>query len=77
MEAEPDCRYSSSLRADLAEGDYRLLLPGLAQGDDIRGWHDVDGEDDPDDLAYDHEPPVPPGLKKLSASMQNFVKLCA
>jgi hypothetical protein len=31
--------------------------------------------DGPDIDAHDHEPPVPPGLKKLSPSLQNFVQV--
>ena len=31
--------------------------------------------DDADIAAYDREPPVPPGLKKLSPSLQNFVQI--
>jgi hypothetical protein len=31
--------------------------------------------DDTDVAAYDREPPVPPGLKKLSPSLQNFVQV--
>ncbi len=30
---------------------------------------------DPDIVDYDSEPPVPPGLKKLSPSLQNFVQV--
>ena len=32
-------------------------------------------DDDPDIAVYDREPPVPPGLKKLSPPLQNFVQV--
>ncbi len=75
MEAEAGAGLSLliQLRADLADGDYRLLYLAWLKAMTLEGGMDVDGEGDPDDLAYDHEPPVPPGLKKLSPSLQNFV----
>jgi len=78
------------LRADLLEGDYRLLylawLKEMAQdessddeSDEMIGSEDednemVDAEDDDDDPISDREPPVPPGLKKLSPPLENFVE---
>ena len=73
MEAEAGLSLFIQLRADLADGDYRLLYLAWLKAMTLEGGMDVDGEGDPDDLAYDHEPPVPPGLKKLSPSLQNFV----
>ena len=73
MQAEAGLSLFIQLRADLADGDYRLLYLAWLKAMTLEGGMDVDGEGDPDDLAYDHEPPVPPGLKKLSPSLQNFV----
>lgn len=39
-------------------------------------YEDEEYEDDgPDITAYDLEPPIPPGLKKLSSPLQNFVQV--
>ena len=65
------------LRNDVLEGDYRLLYLAWLKAMTFYGVPD-DGEyddDDPDSPAYDREPPVPPGLKKLSASLQAFVQV--
>lgn len=76
MEAEAGLSQFIQLRADLLAGDYRLLylawlkaltlyeVPETA-GDDI----DADGE--PGDL----EPPVPPGLKKLTPALLSFIQV--
>lgn len=65
------------LRADLLEGDYRLLYLAWLKAMTIYGDPDYDQEydDEYDRVAYDREPPVPPGLKKLSPSLQNFVQV--
>ena len=77
MEAEAGLSLFIPLRAALAEGDYRLLYLAWLKAMTLAGGLEVDGEGDPDDLAYDHEPPVPPGLKKLSPPLQNFVQAFA
>ncbi len=60
-----------SLRADLMRGDFRALYLGWLASFRSRGWDGEDGwdEEDPDgdDLL---EPPVPPGLAKLSAPLR-------
>jgi hypothetical protein len=76
------------LRADLLEGDYRLLylawLKEMTVNDepyDDEG--DEDAEDDFDEEVIedentpgdDFEPPVPAGLKKLTPALQNFVRV--
>jgi len=78
MEAEAGLSHFISLRADLLEGDYRLLylvwLKAMTMyGDLYEGEENENG--DLDVAAYDREPPVPPGLKKLSPSLQNFVQV--
>jgi hypothetical protein len=78
MEAEAGLGHFIRLRADLLEGDYRLLYLAWLKAMKFYGVPDADEEiedDDPDNPAYDHEPPVPPGLKKLSPSLQNFVQV--
>jgi hypothetical protein len=53
-------------------------LPGLAEGMTMNGEPNDDegyGHDDTDIAPDDREPPVPPGLKKLSPSLQNFVQI--
>jgi len=77
MEAEAGLSQFIQLRADLAEGDYRLLYLAWLKAMTLEGEMETDGEDDPDSLAYDQEPPVPPGLKQLSPPLQNFVQVFA
>ena len=78
MEANAGLSHFIRLRADLLEGDYRLLylawLKALTMYGDL--YEDEEYEDDGSDIAaYEREPPVPPGLKKLSPSLQNFVQV--
>jgi hypothetical protein len=67
------------LRADLLQGDYRLLYLAwlkartLYDGDDLEDEeYDNRVETDHSELA-DLEPPVPPGLRKLSPALKAFV----
>ncbi len=82
MEAEAGLSQFVRLRADLLEGDYRLLYLAWLKAMTLYGVPDEDeyeaelaSADDPDSPAYDREPPVPPGLKKLSPSLQSFVQV--
>lgn len=78
MEAEAGLSHFIRLRADLLEGDYRLLYLAWLKAMTMYGdpYADEEYEDDePDIVAHDREPPVPPGLKKLSPSLQNFVQV--
>jgi hypothetical protein len=84
MEAEAGLSHFIRLRADLLEGDYRLLYLAWLKAMTFLGVPDDDDEcdaelasadDDPDSPVYDREPPVPPGLKKLSPPLQNFVQI--
>jgi len=78
MEAEAGLSHFIRLRADLLEGDYRLLYLAWLKAMTMYGELDADEEyedDVSDSPAYDREPPVPPGLKKLSPSLQNFVQV--
>ncbi len=77
MEAEAGLSLFIQLRADLAEGDHRLLYLAWLKAMTLEGGAEMAGEYDPDDLVYDHEPPVPPGLKQLSSPLQNFVQAFA
>jgi hypothetical protein len=78
MEAEASLSHFIRLRADLLEGDFRLLylawLKAMTMYDDPYADEGYDN-DDTDVAAYDREPPVPPGLKKLSPPLQNFVQI--
>ena len=78
MEAEASLSYFIRLRADLLEGDYRLLYLAWLKAMTMDGDPYADEEyeeDDSDIAASEREPPVPPGLKKLSPSLQNFVQV--
>ncbi len=60
-----------SLRAELMRGDTRALYLGWLASLRSRGWDDGDGWDE-EDVEDDErlEPPVPPGLAKLSAPLR-------
>jgi hypothetical protein len=78
MEADAGLSHFIRLRADLLEGDFRLLYLARLKAMTLYGDLYADEEyedDDSDSPAYDREPPVPPGLKKLSPSLQNFVQV--
>lgn len=77
MEAEAGLSHFVRLRADLLEGDFRLLYLAWLKAITITMDSDPyeNEDDDPDTGAYDREPPVPPGLKNLSPSLQNFVQV--
>ena len=77
MEAEAGLSHFVRLRADLLEGDYRLLYLAWLKAMTFYGIPDDEEyeEGDVDSPAYDHEPPIPPGLKKLSPALQNFVQV--
>jgi hypothetical protein len=78
MEAGAGLSLFIRLRADLLEGDFRLLYLAWLKAMTMYSDPYVDEEyeeDDSDIVAYDREPPVPPGLKKLSPSLQNFVQV--
>jgi hypothetical protein len=78
MEADVGLLHFIRPRTDLLEGDFRLLYLAWLKAMTFHGVPDdneVYDDDDPDNLAYDREPPVPPGLKKLSPSLQNFVQV--
>lgn len=60
------------LRAALLEGDYRLLY--LAWLKEMTFFGEPVEEEGEDSRAYDIEPPVPPGLQKLTPSLQNFIR---
>ena len=78
MKADAGLSHFIRLRADLLEGDFRLLhlawlkaMTFYGEPNEDEGYED----DDTDIAAYDREPPVPPGLKKLSPPLQNFVQI--
>lgn len=75
VEADSSLSHFIRLRADILDGDYRLLYLAWLKAVTFYGAPDEDeyDENDPDSPAYDREPPVPPGLKKLSPALQSFV----
>jgi len=71
MEAESGLSGFIRLRDDLIEGDYRLLyLAWLKAMTICEEWDD---DYVPEITKSEHEPPVPPGLKKLSPSLKHFI----
>lgn len=77
IKAEAGLSHFIRMRADILDGDYRLLYLAWLKAMTVYGVPDDDEyeEDDHDHSAYDREPPVPPGLKKLSPALQNFVHI--
>ena len=78
MEADASLSHFIQLRTDLLEGDFRLLYLAWLKAMTMYGDPYADDEYEEDDseiTPYNHEPPVPPGLKKLSPSLQNFVQV--
>ena len=78
MEAEAGLSHLVQLRADLLEGDCRVLYLAWLKAMTFCGeLYEGEGHEDDglDIAACDHEPPVPPGLAKLSPSLQNFVQI--
>jgi len=77
-EAKAGLSHFIRLRADLLEGDYSLLYLAWLKAMTFKGEPSDEDEyedNDPDIAAFDREPPVPPGLKKLSPPLQNFVQV--
>jgi hypothetical protein len=58
-----------SLRADLMRGDFRAFYLGWLASFESRGWYNVNEIGEDGDL---YEPPVPPGLAKLSAPLKSL-----
>jgi len=78
MEADAGLSHFIRLRTDLLEGDYRLLYLAWLKAMILYGdsYDDEEYEEDDPELAdYNSEPPVPPGLKKLSPPLQSFIQV--
>lgn len=71
IENEANLSYFTPLRADLLEGDYRLLYLAWLKTAPNASFYDGDVEI----RSTDQEPPVPAGLKNLSPALQNFAKV--
>ena len=70
--------YFIHLRAGVLEGDYRLLYLAWLKTMTIYGDRYEIGDYEEDDQGFasnDLEPPLPPGLKKLSPLLQNFIQV--
>ena len=69
-----------SLRGDIMNGDVRALYLAWLRGVQMSGVPGADDEDDEVDYGEDFpsrdtvEPPVPPGLRKLSASLNSLIE---
>ena len=70
-EGEIDLSDFTPLRADLLQGDYRLLF--LARLKQMTIYGEPGYDEDERNTADDIEPPVPPGLKKLTPALENFI----
>lgn len=71
IDGEPWMPMLISLRDELMRGDFRALYLGWLGTLWARGWDDEDGGDEEDPNGDDSlEPPVPPGLEKLSAPLR-------
>jgi hypothetical protein len=66
-EGEPWMPSLVSIRDELMRGDLRALYVGWLASFPERGWFDEDPDDDDE-----REPPVPPGLAKLSAPLRSL-----
>ena len=71
IENEANLSYYTPLRADLLEGDYRLLYMAWLKAVTISGSYAGGMEN----RSTDQEPPVPAGLKNLSPALQNFANV--
>jgi hypothetical protein len=90
MEGEAELSQFIQLRTDLLEGDYRLLylawlrvmteydLPDdggeISEADEDDSTEIIDDDEEDEALISATEPPVPPGLRKLSPTLENFVQ---
>jgi hypothetical protein len=84
VENEASLSHFIRLRADVLEGDYRLLYLAWLKAMTFGGRSDEDDDydaklaiddDEPEETEYDYEPPVPPGLKKLTPALQSFIQV--
>jgi hypothetical protein len=74
-EADVDLSDFISLRADLLQDDYRLLYLTWLKEMTFYGEPEDEQDGDEDSRTHDLEPPIPPGLKKLSLALQNIVRV--
>jgi hypothetical protein len=72
-EAAVDLSDFIGLRADLLQGDYRLLY--LTWLKEMTFYGDPEDGQDEDSRAHDLEPPIPPGLKKLTPALNNVMRV--
>jgi hypothetical protein len=62
------------LRDDIIQGDYRVLyLAWLKVMELESGDYKDEDEDDPDAFAADREPPLPAGMRQLTAPLKRFM----
>jgi len=74
-EADADLSDLIPLRADLLQGDFRLLY--LTWLKEMTFYDESIGEeaDNTDSSGHNLEPPVPPGLKELSPALHHFMRV--
>jgi hypothetical protein len=78
MEGAAGLSYFIHLRADLLEGDYRLLYLAWLKAMTLCGDPLAESECEDDELdiiVHDRQPPIPPGLRELSPPLQSFVRV--
>ena len=75
QEKDADLSDFIGLRADLLQGDYRLLYLTWLKETTFYGETEDDQEEDEDSRTHDLEPPIPPGLKKLTPALHNIVRV--
>lgn len=73
-ETELDLSDFIPLRTALLQGDFRLLYLAWLKEMTFFGEPVYEDDEDEDSSAHDIEPPVPPGLKKLTPSLENFIR---
>ena len=74
-EKDADLSDFIGLRADLLQGDYRLLYLTWLKEMTFYGEPEDDQDEDEDSRTHDLEPPIPPGLKKLTPALHNIVRV--
>ncbi len=76
IEPEGILRHIVPLREQIIRGDYRALYLAWLKAKQLNEGDGVDDEDDGDGDGDGSEPPVPAGLRDLTAGLQAFAQFC-